>query len=164
MPTSSIRFLLVSLALLTGTRSAHAQQATRVSQATPAQRSASVQPAGRPKPAVSPQAPVGAQPTGSAQPSAGTQPTTVATASTDSITISIPAETGIRQQIVVPVGGVALWEHPTDKEPARRWPAGRTLYVQTVPDTTWFRVLLFGNSYYVRQREMPVPGWQPGTK
>ena len=75
-----------------------------------------------------------------------------------------PPETGIREHLTAPPGGIALWEHRTAKYPARRWPAGRKLYVQTAPDTAWFRVLIFGNSYFVRQREMPVPGWRPGSK
>ena len=73
-----------------------------------------------------------------------------------------PPETAIRRQVPAPAGGVALYEHRTDARPTRRWPAGRKLYVQTAPDTTWFRVLMAGNSYFVRQREMPVPGWVSG--
>ena len=76
---------------------------------------------------------------------------------------SLP-ETAIRRYVSVPASGVALYERRTDARPSRRWPEGRKLYVQTVPDTTWFRVLLFGNSFFVRQREMPVPGWSAGTR
>lgn len=75
-----------------------------------------------------------------------------------------PAETAIRRHLAVPAGGISLWEHRTDKYHARRLDGGRKLYVQTAPDTTWFRVLLAGNSYFVRQRELPVEGWQVGTK
>ncbi len=71
-----------------------------------------------------------------------------------------PPEIGIREYVKAPSGGLALWEQRTDARPARHWPAGRRLYVQTAPDTTWFRVLLLGNSYFVRQRELPVPGWR----
>ncbi len=70
-----------------------------------------------------------------------------------------PAEIGVREYLPAPSQGIALYEHRSDVRPARQWPGGRKLYVQTAPDTMWFRVLIAGNSYFVRQREMPVPGW-----
>jgi hypothetical protein len=73
-----------------------------------------------------------------------------------------PPEIGIREHLPAPKGGIALYEHRTDLRPVRHWSAGRKLYVQTAPDTVWFRVLIAGNSYFVRQREMPVPGWRVG--
>ncbi|MBC7448482.1 MAG: hypothetical protein H7330_10520 [Hymenobacteraceae bacterium] len=76
--------------------------------------------------------------------------------------VDAPAETAIRRYLAVPTGGISLWAHRTDTYHTRRLDTGRKLYVQTAPDTTWFRVLLAGNSYFVRQREMPVPGWQAG--
>ncbi len=75
-----------------------------------------------------------------------------------------PPEIGIREHLPAPTGGIALYEHRTDPRPARSWPAGRKLYVQTAPDTVWFRVLIAGNSYFVRQTEMPVPGWRVGRR
>ena len=75
-----------------------------------------------------------------------------------------PAETAIRRYLPVPAGGLDLWEKRTDECPARRLKKAPRLYVQTAPDTTWFRVLVLGYSYFVRQRELPVPGWQAGTQ
>lgn len=75
-----------------------------------------------------------------------------------------PPETAIRRYLKVPAGGIDLYEHRADPRPARHLRAHPRLYVQTAPDTTWFRVLLAGNSYFVRQRALPVPGWVAGTK
>ena len=78
--------------------------------------------------------------------------------------VNPPPETAIRRYLPVPAGGLDLWENRTDPRPVRHLKKAPRLYVQTAPDTTWFRILLLGSSYFVRQRQMPVPGWKAGTK
>jgi len=67
-----------------------------------------------------------------------------------------PPEAAIRRYVQPPGKSLALYEKRTDVKPVMQWSARYKLYVQTAPDTVWYRVLVAGNSYFVRQRELPM--------
>lgn len=69
-----------------------------------------------------------------------------------------PPELAIRRYVQPRSKELALYEKRTDPKPVMQWSARQKLYVQTAPDTIWFRVLVAGNSYFVRQRDLPIPG------
>lgn len=69
-----------------------------------------------------------------------------------------PPELAIRRYVQPHGQALALFEKRTDAKPAMEWSARHKVYVQTAPDTIWFRVLVAGNSYFVRQRDLPIPG------